>query len=550
MNNSIPEDEDGYYLIGNINNTIAGASWTPANSNARMLMVRNEYKNPADEAVTDSIVYTVTVPRPSNGWGNLYLGVSPASRLADNEWDVVDWAYVLRPQVQYQKDGLATEGGLFAHGEGVSSGDQSFNPSRFNDVYESFTFSINLTTSTYRFLLNRGLYIIGDAISEKIDVSKDEWDPSNARALSYDESGKYWFIENVPLRNGKLRFANDKLMTNCFVENDYRPEVPGTANGKKGPEGGKEETQYVNILKWRNEGVNDYSSLTNSQKADDISFLLPVNNYNIRFYIRSKVENVGSGLSGNVSNDEYYIFYVIDPVYDFVGVNSTVNILNPLTNANGDRYTFYKPFSSYHALEVPDGVDVFYIKTLDAEEKTVQLHQYEGDVIPRNSGVILASAAPQAAGVTKLRVNLNTYDDPWNEPDELDGNLLKPLLVSRTLEKVENGKYNYIFGYKKRQTTDEGVTLGYYQPGTGSAQSNTSYLQISEDLFPTAAGSAPALRLVMWVNDMPTDIALPANAGQSLKTDQAYYTLSGVRLNGVPTQRGIYLYQGKKIVVK
>ncbi len=577
INRSIVEDAGGYYLIGNIDNTIGGASWSPANANARMLMIRNEYLNPNDEAVTDSIVYTVTVPRPTNGWGDLYLAVSPKTPLADNEWSVGDWAYVIRPQVEYQKDGLATEGGLFAHGAGVSSGDQSFNPSQISDIYESFTFSMNITTSTYRFILNRGLFVMGDALTDKIDPSSGKWDAANARQLSYDEDGRYWYINNLYLTQGQpLRFANDKVMTNCFVENDYRPLVPGTADGKKGPENGREETQYVNIVKWRNEGRNNYDDLTESQQNDDITFLLPSGSYNIRFYIRSKVENLGSNTSGNVSNDEYYIFYVIDPAYNFVGVNKDVTILNPLTDTNGDEYHFYKPFSSYHAMNVPEGVDVFYIKSkddggLNVEERTVALTKFTGDIIPRNTGVVLASKHQQDNSTNKtLPVNFTTADDPWEggANEGMDGNLLKPVLESTHLSAQETtGEYNYIFGYKKLNDSDDGVTLGYYVPGSGNAQANSSYLQITDDLWPDDDVTAKVIKIMLW-NDIldeeeptqePDDTNGEPADGETMGVNsltgdtngnQPYYTLGGTRLDSRPTAKGIYVHGGKKIIIR
>ena len=34
------------------------------------------------------------------------------------------------------------------------------------------------------------------------------------------------------------------------------------------------------------------------------------------------------------------------------------------------------------------------------------------------------------------------------------------------------------------------------------------------------------------------------------KDDKYYYTLSGQRLTGKPSQRGVYIHAGKKIVVK
>ncbi len=547
MNESITEDNNGYYLIGNIDNSIEGASWSPANSNARMLMIRNEYKNPDDVEVTDSIVYSVTVPRPANGWGALYLGVSPASRLADNAWTVDDWGHVLRPQVQFQKDAIATEGGLFAHGINQDSGDQSFNPSKFSDDYQSFTFTMNLTTSTYRFQLNRGLYIMGDAITDKIDATKDAWDMDNAHMMSYDNEGRYWFIENLSLQNGgKLRFANDKMMTSCFVENDYRPTTH-----MAGPENGREETQHVNIVKWRNEGRKEHKDLTNSQMADDVDFELAAGTYNIRFYIRSRVDNVGSGQSGDVSNDEYYCYYVIDPVEDFVGIPPSVTVMNPLLNSENKPYTFFRAYSSYHAMNRPEDVDVFYITTLDEEEKTVMLTPVPGDVIPRNTGVILASTADKSDSQSRMVLNFQTNDDPWTEPETLSGNLLKPVIESTHLEPKEGNKFNYIFGAKRVDPNDAGLTLGYYRPGNGNTSPGSSYLQIDKDLF-WGTTEAPMFRMVMWNDtsiDASTDISeLPAATATTASDD--YYTTSGVKLQGRPTDRGIYIYKGKKIVIR
>lgn len=31
--------------------------------------------------------------------------------------------------------------------------------------------------------------------------------------------------------------------------------------------------------------------------------------------------------------------------------------------------------------------------------------------------------------------------------------------------------------------------------------------------------------------------------------DDAWYSLSGMRLNGKPAQRGLYIHQGKKVVI-
>ena len=53
--------------------------------------------------------------------------------------------------------------------------------------------------------------------------------------------------------------------------------------------------------------------------------------------------------------------------------------------------------------------------------------------------------------------------------------------------------------------------------------------------------------LVMEVSMTPTAITTIAN---DMRTDNAWYNLQGVKLNGVPTVPGIYIHNGKKVVIK
>ena len=43
---------------------------------------------------------------------------------------------------------------------------------------------------------------------------------------------------------------------------------------------------------------------------------------------------------------------------------------------------------------------------------------------------------------------------------------------------------------------------------------------------------------------------LEVSANYNAETDEAWYSLDGVRLSGKPTQRGMYINKGKKILVK
>ena len=55
------------------------------------------------------------------------------------------------------------------------------------------------------------------------------------------------------------------------------------------------------------------------------------------------------------------------------------------------------------------------------------------------------------------------------------------------------------------------------------------------------------------VNNVTNEVTgiegVEVDAKQS-KDDKSYYTLSGQRLTGKPSQRGVYIHAGKKIVVK
>ena len=66
--------------------------------------------------------------------------------------------------------------------------------------------------------------------------------------------------------------------------------------------------------------------------------------------------------------------------------------------------------------------------------------------------------------------------------------------------------------------------------------------------------------LVSLITDIPDDTVLEIDFGEEETdietvdsgqlTDDSWYTLSGVKLNGKPATKGVYLFNGKKIVIK
>jgi hypothetical protein len=58
-----------------------------------------------------------------------------------------------------------------------------------------------------------------------------------------------------------------------------------------------------------------------------------------------------------------------------------------------------------------------------------------------------------------------------------------------------------------------------------------------------------ALAISFVDNDKATDIQ-SVGAEQVTVDDNNWYTLQGVKLDGKPTEKGIYIYKGKKVAIK
>lgn len=54
-----------------------------------------------------------------------------------------------------------------------------------------------------------------------------------------------------------------------------------------------------------------------------------------------------------------------------------------------------------------------------------------------------------------------------------------------------------------------------------------------------------------WLDESgSTDIIAVRDQMADAKTNDGWYTLDGRRLNGLPTQKGVYIHKGKKLLIK
>lgn len=124
--------------------------------------------------------------------------------------------------------------------------------------------------------------------------------------------------------------------------------------------------------------------------------------------------------------------------------------------------------------------------------------------------------------------------------------MLKPHVQSGTVDGSDATTLRYVFtnkyyhhGSSEQQTSDDFLFYRVEQSGTLAA--NKAFLELPRS-------SASKQFVVMSFDDIPTGIDTPQIAVEP--SDGAYYTLQGVRVNGRPTRPGIYVNNGKKVIIR
>ena len=182
------------------------------------------------------------------------------------------------------------------------------------------------------------------------------------------------------------------------------------------------------------------------------------------------------------------------------------------------------PYDTYD----PDLLGVFVVKS--AEDGEVKLSRLSSD-IPANTGVVVMG-------------NKGTYTFPRNRGE------VTPL-------KTDNLLYGYIENTPRSQALTDfdkpnGIVMtlgkgtqgyiGFYKYTGGTLNANKAFL-IYE---PTAGNSnVSMLSIAGFGGDDLTGIR-----DLQVVSDGDWYTLQGVKLNGQPRQSGLYIHNGKTVVVK
>ena len=537
----------------------------------------------------DSVIYRITVPRPAEGWGQLYLIVAPTNKVGAN-WKDSYWdTETIRPQVQGYSpgnantgmDGIALRGGLFkATGSKNSSKtattnmDQALNPqvtTRYDDA-TSYTFSMNATTSTYRIIFSSDkMYIIGTGVSST-NEDKEETTVKDAsgKDVTMYKVGLVWDHEKQCFKhvdgNGKeapvtlssrsgsngFRFAYGGNFTNTwFGENGNNtssntddPNVPADLSSKDNAytAGGENfDNQYVNHVQSYVSSSNTYADSTM-----DIKFQLPATdatNNTTRVFIRLYLKLI---------DDEAHYFYDIRKSYTFHRCAYTDNSLG-LDGGLKDT-DYFRMFSDYQARKKPSYMDAYVLTNVSAESAIFT--KLETDYIPANTGVLLiAHLADKLKGKAPSQVNITLglhADKP--QAKYTGDNYLAAQIPDTTLNyKNNDGTFNYIIVNHSVETSGDSYLksgLHFYRP-TANAKTGRSYAylkNIKEAIDKSKDSPAKEANLVIPI-DSEGELDFIHATQISQEDNNAYYTLQGVRV-AAPTTKGIYIHNGKKTIVR
>ncbi len=593
-----PDDDGGFYLIGNFGSAKANVVIDPSTEDGKKVMTKSWWKDgtkySSSVASCDSIVYTVSVNRPDAGWGQLYLDVCPVTGTtwadfasADNTTKINAWKRVIRPQIQdiecsYSMDARALSGGLIRNETGNSSWLQSLNPD-VSDVYTSYEFSMNVTYSTYRIVFKTELSLVGtavraiddekhphggnfslDATDSKINLELDEqegcykWPYNNGKIhiKSYEGKGmpEFRFVVTSSTTTGyQWNFSEDgNAPTSPYYNDAFYGDQPyiNTANGT--------ETQFRNFLAMHKDG----STSTTDPGSGNIHSYLPEGDYVLRFYIK-----------GDEEKTYYYTLEHPLKMRDYRDVEYEGNARTVVGIGN---YTYLTTWSDYLAYEKPAGVDIYAVTGFSSGGAATLVDITDQvDCLPANTGLILAKkdvtggtvtdrgADPEMPDFKVLTIPLKVYEEPEKTYPEI-ANQLTPSPLAQELQQYSDGKANYLFGaYREDLATGDGTTsasnflLGFWlSNGTRRTYHNSAYISLDgqqqNQIFPGAAytgwtGSSSPSRSWISVSFGGINTSTRILSPKASTDDGLWYNLQGMGTSH-PMQKGLYIHQGRKVI--
>ena len=461
---------------------------------------------------------------------------------------------------------------------------QSINPLLTDEqkkTYDSYTLSLNVTTGTYNVEFHKAIQIVGPAVvsgtSWTVDASRNytgkdatcgTWDKMKAITLKPSDDGTYYFT-TVKLKAGeKFRFIENNSYSTNFGEDDVTPSATDFA-----PEKENGDVCYYNHIS-RNTLTEDADPKGTSGESgladNDITFTMPGLKEGEIYETEIRV-SAGNPFDQQMTGKAAPFYTITRPV--------------KLFNYGSDGTTGYTSFACNYPLEIVSGTDVkvYDIISYDMDKNKVTLRDKSSDYkvdtkqyIPAKSGVILSATASDKVSTITVRPLI----EKLGETVDNGSNLLKEVYLPGTYiymtlpkESTKTGEpvtsRQYLFSWVKQK--DGYHKLGFLRSKTGESTTERAYLSLTGEAVGATTLNPSDQAAYERVEGISTDDSSLANAKEyqvnlffegseddttgihtlnhQIADNEGYYTLQGIRGNK-PTTAGIYIHNGKKIVVK
>ena len=523
------------------------------------------------------------------------------------------WDFVWRPEIFDNRDCNTLSGALYQPGNdlsNVSSGSgasyftggsnnkgfktsddgkgknqmQSINPlltEAQKQKYDSYTLSLNVTTGTYNVEFHNAIQIVGPAVESGTNwtvndrreyestenVACGTWDKTKAITLKPSDDGTYYFT-TVKLKAGeKFRFIENNSYSTNFGEDGVTPSATDFA-----PEKENGDVCYYNHIR-RNtltEDVNPTETSGASGLGNDITFNMPGLDKGKTYETEIRVS------AANPFDQQ-----MTGKAAPFYTITRPVKLFNYGNDNKG-----YTSFACNYPLEIVSGTDVkvYDIISYDKEKNKVTLRDqsdnYKVDTkqyIPAKSGVILSATASSNESTITVRPMIEKLGETVNN----GSNLLKavylpnqPIYMTLPESSTKTGNpvtsRQYLFSWVK-QNDGNTYKLGFLRSKNGKSVSERAYLSLTGEAVGATTLNPTDETVYERLEGISTDDSSLANAKEyqvglffegseddttgihtlnhPIADKEGYYTLQGIRVNK-PTTAGIYIHNGKKIVVK
>lgn len=517
---------DGYYLIGNYSNTRTGyVTLDPSSGSFRKLMTKYYYSKGTayteSQTKNDSIVYRASLTKPDNGWGNLYLMIAPKGLI--DKWSTLDnesyrWLWMIRPQVASQKfDSFDTKNGFTLDVD--------------SRCYQGGLYQGNTDMAVWT---NNA--ITGDNMNQAINPDLTEL-LSSLGVTDIDDISSYDFSFNVTTSTYRLVFnkeigpsGDSKLVLRDYGDVKY--------NGS------------TRAVKGRTAGTTNYRFFRTYHAS--VAYTCPdaVDRFVVTDITRDATTQLTTITVKKIADTDYTI-----------SLNGTTTKYLPdhtamiLASAMADDATL---------------TDVAGTVTYDKRDANTGLNSHSGTFTEAQYSVSKISSSTDEANKYTYKGIVSDYFVGTNEA--------MPLTQSYPYTDPTDGSaqtgYNYLFSfYRHSKWSSDGkdkdanendiFDLGFWvSNGNNSIYENSAYLHLPADLInknyigtsydmgdvKTSAKKVPAVFLKWDLGD-DTVTGITDIRGNTAQQDDAWYTVQGVRM-AKPAQHGVYIHNGKKVIVK